>query len=101
MNIFGFFVRLNHHRDNRKWKTAVAVFTGKCEKATVRTKMGPRAAKYNAYEIVYTENGSDRRGWYTFHPLEGPDPLTLAGHELRIRYRIDKPYLFEKEISEE
>ena len=79
MNLFGFFVRLTHHRDMRKWESATAVFTGKSEKATIRTKMGPRAADHNAYEIVYDADGTRRNGWYVFHPLDDPDPQSLAG----------------------
>ena len=96
MGLFEYFVRLTHHRDERKWETAEAVFTGKCEKAAVRTRMGPRPAAYNAYEIAYEANGVQCRGWYTFHPLEDPDPKELAGSTMMIRYRKNKPYIFEK-----
>ena len=66
MNLFGFFVRLTHHRDMRKWESATAVFTGKCEKATIRTK-----------------------------------PQSLAGRTMNIRYRKDKPFIFENDLPEE
>ena len=101
MNLFGFFVRLTHHRDMRKWESATAVFTGKSEKATIRTKMGPRAADYNAYEIVYDADGTRRNGWYVFHPLDDPDPQSLAGRTMNIRYRKDKPFIFENDLPEE
>ena len=55
MNLFGFFVRLTHHRDMRKWESATAVFTGKCEKATIRTKMGPRAAITTHMRLYMTQ----------------------------------------------
>ena len=93
MNLFESVFRLTHLRNKRKWKSATAVFTGKCERAIIRTKMGPRLAKYNAYEIVYEANGVKRKGWYTFHPLDDPDPQSIAGNKLKIRYRKDKPFI--------
>ena len=101
MNLFEIAFRLTHYRNKWKWKTATAVFTGKYEKAIVRTKMGPRSADYYAYEIVYEANGVKRNGWYTFHPLDDADPRSIAGNTLRIRYRIDKPFIFEMDISDE
>jgi len=98
MNLFALVSRLVHKRDMKKWKSAVAVFTGKYEKATVRTKMGPRAAAYNAYEIVYDANGVRRHGWYTFHPLDDPDPRSVAGKSVNIRYKVSKPFIFERDI---
>jgi len=88
---------LTHRRNPQDWVSATAVFSGKCGKATIRTKLGPRAAKYNAYEIVYDVNGKSQSGWYSFYPLEDPDPQELAGTTMQIRYRKGKPYIFEKE----
>ena len=100
MNLFERIFRLTHLRNKRKWKSATAIFTGKCERAIIRTKMGSRLAKYNAYEIVYEANGVKRNGWYTFHPLDVPDPHSIAGDKLKIRYRKDKPFIFEMDISD-
>ena len=98
MNLFALVSSLVHKRDKRKWKSASAVFTGKYEKATVRTKMGPRAAAYNAYEIVYDVNGVKRRGWYIFHPLDDPDPQSVAEKTVSIRYKPSKPFIFERDL---
>ena len=66
----------------------------------IRTKMGPRAADYNAYEIAYyTDDGVRHTGWYTFHPLEDPDPQSAAGETMKIRYSKSKPFIFEKVIQ--
>ena len=100
MNLFENVFRLTHLRNKRKWESATAVFTGECQRAIVRTKMGPRPAKYNAYEVVYEANGVKRNGWYTFHPLDDPDPQSIAGDKLKIRYRKDKPFIFEMDISD-
>ena len=97
MDLFSLVFSLTHRRDARKWETVTVVFTGKYEKATVRTRLGPRRADYNAYEIVYEANGTRRSGWYTFHPLEDPDPQTIAGKTMPVRYRKKKPFIFESD----
>ncbi len=99
MNFFASILRLTQWRNAKQWKSVTAAFTGRHEKATVRTKMGPRPAPYNAYEIVYEADGERRRGWYSFHPLSDPDPEMLAGETIRIRYRVGKPYIFERDAS--
>ena len=99
MNFFASVLRLTQRRNEKQWKSVTAVFTGRHEPAMVRTKMGPRPAPYNAYEIVYEADGERRRGWYSFHPLSDPDPETLSGKTIRIRCRAGKPYIFEKDTS--
>ena len=99
MNLFELFFRITHYRNSNLWVETEGVFTGKSETANIRTRLGPRKAHYNAYEIVYYANGERLRGWYSFYPLPGPEPEELAGNRIRIRYRKTKPFIFEK-VSE-
>ena len=57
MNLFNIAFRITHLRNPYAWEETVATFTGKSEAATVRTRLGPNKADYNAYEIVYDANG--------------------------------------------
>ena len=99
MNLFEVFLRITHYRNHKLWVETEGVFTGKSEAAIIRTRLGPRKADYNAYEIVYYANGKRLRGWYSFHPLPEPDPGELKGKKIRIRYKKWKPYIIEK-VSE-
>ena len=99
MNLFNIAFRITHLRNPYAWEETVATFTGKSEAATVRTRLGPNKADYNAYEIVYDANGKKMHGWYSFHPLPDPEAGELKGSEIRIRFKKRKPYIFEK-ISE-
>ena len=78
------------------WMETEGIFTGKSEAAIIRTRLGPRKANYRAYEIVYSVNGKRQHGWYTFHPLPDPDPEELKEEKIRIRYKKQKPFVFEK-----
>ena len=96
MNLFEAIFRITHHRSPHTWAETVATFTGKSEAATVRTRLGPIKADYNAFEIVYDVNGQRKHGWYSFHPLPDPDKEELKGSTMRIRFMKRKPYIFEK-----
>jgi len=96
MNLFEFVFKITHHRSTQAWEETLATFTGKSEAATVRTRLGPRKADYNAYEIVYDVDGKQKHGWYTFHPLPDPKAAELRGMKIKIRYMKRKPFIFEK-----
>ena len=48
MNLFNIAFRITHLRNPYAWEETVATFTGKSEAATVRTRLGPNKADYNA-----------------------------------------------------
>lgn len=95
MNLFELVLKLNNPSERKGWRETTAYFTGKCEKAAVGKPGHFKQAEYNEYEIRYMTNGKERLGWYTFHPLDDPDPDELKGTELRIRYHERKPWRFE------
>ena len=76
-------------------------FYGKVRKGDNKNEDGTPCSDYNAYEIVYDADGTKRNGWYVFHPLDDPDPQSLAGRTMNIRYRKDKPFIFENDLPEE
>ena len=101
MNLFEFFVNLNHRKHDKGWCETKAVFTGNREKAALRGKAGYKIADYYSYEIKYIANGEERRGFYAFYPLPDPDVEEIKDTEMRIRYKKKKPYIFEQILDEE
>ena len=94
MNIFEFFLKMNHPSEKEGWIETTAVFTGKAEKAAVGKPGHYKVAAYNEYEIIYRTNDKERGGWYTFNPL--PDSDDIKGTSIRIRYNSKKPWIFER-----
>ena len=95
MNIFEIFTRINHPSVKNGWCDVTAYFTGKTEKAAVGKPGHYKQADHYEYEIQYLTDDGERYGWYVFHPLEDPDPETIKGKEIRIRYSKRKPWKFE------
>ena len=95
VNLFKLIFDMTHFRVERKWKETNAVFTGRRKPAVTYTRLGTRKEEYDAYEIVYSVDGIQQYSWYSFYPLPDPDAEELAGKEIRIRYYIRKPYVFE------
>ncbi len=100
MNLFEFFVNLNHKKHDKGWRETTAVFTGKYEKTVKRAKGGYIIADYNSYEIKYVANGEERRGWYAFYPLPDPDAESIKDTEMCIRYNEKRPYIFEQILTD-
>ncbi len=99
MNLFEFCVNLHQKKNEKGWCETTAVFTGNYEKAVIQTRGGFVTADYNSYEIRYTVNGKERRGFYSFHPLPDPDAADIKDSEMRIRYKKRKPYIFEQILN--
>ena len=91
MNVFEFFFRRTHKRSSLIWEEATAIFTGKVQNDEFRT----RADGYNAYEITYWAGEQKIYSYYTFHPLPDPDPASIMGTTMRIRYKKRRPHVFE------
>ncbi len=91
MNLFEIFVKLTHMHIRGLWEETTATFTGKTRKATVMRV----EADYDAYEISYFADEKKIYSWHTFHPLPDPDPESLIGTKIRIRYKKNKPRDFE------
>ena len=94
MNLFSFLSKLNHPSEKDGWCEVTAYFTGKCEKAAVGKPGRYKEADYNEYEIRYMTEKGEKHGWYTFYPLEDPDPETIKDTEVRILYCKRKPWMF-------
>ena len=95
MNLFEIFVKLTHMHIRGFWEETTATFTGKARKATVMRRRRIVEANYNAYEISYFADEKKIYSWHTFHPLPDPDPESLIGTKIRIRYKKTKPRDFE------
>ncbi len=95
MTAFEVFFKLTHIRSSLVWAETDAVFTGKVEKALLRSKHGFYEASYNAFQIKYYAGDKLIFASYPFYPLEDPDPEELRGKKLRIRYRKLRPHVFE------
>ena len=95
MNLFEFFVKRNHPGTGKGWVETIAVFTGNAHKAAVGKVGHYKTVDYNEYEIRYVTSEGERTAWYTFHPLEDPDPDELKGSEIKIRYNERKPWKFD------
>lgn len=95
MNLFEIFVKLTHMHIRGFWEETGATFTGKTRKATVMRRRRIVEADYDAYEISYFADEKKIYSWHTFHPLPDPDPESLIGTKIRIRYKKIKPRDFE------
>ena len=95
MNMFEIFVKLTHLHIKGCWEEATATFTGRTRKATVRACRRIVEADYDSYEISYFTDENKIYSWHTFHPLPDPDPKDLMGKTMRIRYKKNKPQVFE------
>ncbi len=95
MNLFELFVKLNNRKKEKGWIETTARFTGRYEKAVTRTKTSWQGQDYNSYEIVYTVDGKERHGWYSFYPVPDPSPDEIADMYVHIRYKERKPFVFE------
>ena len=95
MNLFDLFVKMNHPSAKKGWCEATAYFTGKCEKAVAGKPGHYKQTGYNEYEIRYMTGDGERSGWYIFHPLGDPDPETIKGKKIKIRYYKRKPWKIE------
>ncbi|MBR6403136.1 MAG: hypothetical protein IKS48_07100 [Eubacterium sp.] len=96
MNLFELFVNLTHNRFSPGWENSTATFTGKTDMAYSYTKLGSQVKEYKRYEVVYNANDKQVNSWYTFFPVPDPDPETLIGTTMKIRYKRSRPYLFEQ-----
>ena len=97
MNVFEFFFRMTHKRSSLIWEEATATFTGRVR----NDESGTRADGYNAYEIAYWADEQKIYSYYTFHPLPDPDPASIMGTTMRIRYKKSRPHVFEMITSDE
>lgn len=95
MNLFEFFVKLNHPENRNGWIETIAVFTGNVHKAAIGKVGKYKTVDYNEYEIRYMTSEGERTGWYIFHPLGDPDAYELKDSEIKIRYNERKPWEFE------
>ena len=95
MTAFELFFKLTHIRSSLFWAETDAVFTGKVEKALLRSKSGFYEAGYNAFQIRYYADDELIFASYPFYPLEDPDPQELQGKKLKIRYKKLRPHVFE------
>ena len=95
MNLFEIFVKLTHMHIKWLWEETGATFTGRTRKATEMRRRKIVEADYNAYEISYFADEKKIFSWHTFHPLPDPDPESLIGTKIRIRYKKTKPRVFE------
>ena len=95
MNLFEIFVKLTHMHIKWLWEETGATFTGRTRKATEMRRRKIVEADYNAYEISYFADEKKIFSWHTFHPLPDPDPESLSGTKIRIRYKKTKPRVFE------
>lgn len=91
MNIFEFFLKLNHPYEKTGWIETTAVFTGRFEKAAVGKPGHYKTVDYNEYEVKYFTDNEERKGWYVFYPSPDPDPEDIKGTNLRIRYNRKNP----------
>lgn len=96
MNLFDFFVKLNHKAKKDSWIETVATFTGKRNRASTNTRFGPKELDYFEYEILYMVDGKRRNGWYSFYPLSEPEMEELQNMNIKIRYDSKKPFQFER-----
>ena len=94
MNLFEFFVKLNNS-GTKSWIETTATFTGRRNKAASRTKVGYGELDYYEYEITYLVGDKERRGYYSFYPLQDPPAEKIQGKTMKIKYNKRKPYLFE------
>lgn len=101
MNLFEFFTKLNQRQSERGWVRTTATFTGKYEKAAVRTKGGYRQKDYNTYEFRYMTDQGEQSGWHIFYPVPDPDIEELPFIKLNIRYQQRRPYLYEQVADDE
>ena len=95
MTVFEIFFKLTHIRSSLFWAETDAVFTGKVEKALLRSKSHFYEAGYNAFQVKYYAGDKLIYASYPFYPLPDPDPEELRGKKLRIRYRKLRPHVFE------
>ena len=95
MGLFEFCSRIVHRARKTGWTETNAVFTGKFEKAA-RGKAGHYIpADYSEYQIRFDTAEGEQYGWYVFYPLPDPDPETIKNTSIRIRYRENRPWIYE------
>ncbi len=95
MSLFSFFTKLNHTKNSDSWIPATATFTGKRNKAAIRSKTGYLGQEYYEYEITYYTDDKLQRAWHTFFPLPDPEIEDIKDTTMKIRYNSAKPYLYE------
>lgn len=95
MSIFEFFSRITHPADKTGWIETEATFTGKSERAAKGRPGHYSPADYNEYQVRYLTAEGERFGWYVFHPLPDPEPDSVKGISIRIRYKENRPWEFE------
>ena len=101
MNVFEFFFRITHKRSSLIWEETTATFTGRVRSGEIKTRAGFIKTDYNAYEIAYWADEKKIYSYYTFHPLPDPDPASLLGTTMKIRYKKRRPHVFEMITSSE
>ena len=103
MNLFEFFLKLTHPAHKPGWVETKAYFTGKTRQAA-RGKAGPyyprpkahyELAAYREYEVRFYTDDGERTGWYVFYPVPDPDPASIMGEKIKIRYKKSRPWQFE------
>ena len=95
MGIFEFLSDIMHLSENNEWIETEACFTGKYEKAATGKPGHYIPVDYHEYQIRYDTEQGERFGWYVFYPLPDPDPESISGTTIRIRYKKNKPWRFE------
>ena len=95
MSLFALLTKLTHPSEKKGWVEIRAYFTGKVEKAASGRPGHYGPAEYNEYQIRYYTKNKEMLGWYAFYPLPDPDPEEIAGTEITIRYKENRPWLFE------
>ena len=96
MDLFNMLSDLVGGTSHHKWISATAEFTGLSVDKDNNLLKGSEGGPAFAYEIRYDASGREVRAWHMFPNGESPDPRTLAGKKMEIRYREDKPEMFEK-----
>ncbi len=95
MGLFRFISNIRHPDRGKGWQDTIAYFTGKAEKAVVGKAGRYKYVDYNEYQIKYYVDGKERTGWYIFYPVPDPAPEEIQGKELKIRYNVRKPWIYE------
>lgn len=95
MDLFRMLTDLVGGTSNHRWIKATAEFTGLSVDRDNNFLNGSEGIPAFAYEIRCDASGRDVRAWYMFPNGESPDPRTLVGKKMEIRYREDKPEMFE------
>ena len=96
MNLFEIFSKMTHLRNRNEWVETTGTFTGKTRKDFTYVRYGTKKQDYSSYEIVYNTEDKQTHSWYAFYPLPDPDPSEVEGTTMRLRYKKNRPWIFEQ-----